>query len=272
MSSSVALVTGGGRGIGRSIAQVLGEAGFTVGVLSRTRADVHETCALLESRGQSAVPLVGDVTSDESVTRAVADLEEIAGAIDLLVNNAGTLRALGPLWEASPGDWWVDIETNLGGTYRCCRRVVPGMLERGRGRIVNLVSRAAVRPAPRETAYAAAKAAVLSLTEGLAAACAERGVKVFAVSPGFTRTAMTDALVAYEESTRGTEDTPPRKALDPVATADLVAWLAGGAGDVLSGRCVHTLDDPGEMARRIDEVRRGELYVPRLGSLPPGSG
>src|SRR4029079_1132044 len=98
-----------------------------------------------------------------AVARAVAGAEAALGPATVLVNNAGTGLALGPLWEVDADDWWTDVETTLRGAFNLCRAVLPGMIERGTGRIVNVTSYVAVRPAPYQTGYAAGKAALLNL-------------------------------------------------------------------------------------------------------------
>ena len=134
------------------------------------------------------------------------------------------------------------------------------MLERGRGAIVNVSSYSGTRPAPHHSAYAAAKAALLSFTESLAAEVAGSGVVVFAISPGFVRTAMTDRLRAsgwVPGAGAGGEVAPER-------SGELVAFLASGEADALNGRFLHALDDWADLARRADELARDDLYVMRL--------
>lgn len=265
---SVALVTGGSRGIGRATALALAAEGFIVAVLARTRAGLEETRELVEQRGGKAVAIVADVTDAGAVHDAVAEIEERAGPITALVNNAGSLLAVGPLWEVPPEDWWTDVRTSLGGAFSCCRELAPRMIARGEGRIVNITSAAAVRPAPYETGYAAAKAGVGSLTEALAASLQVHGVKAFAVAPGFTRTAMTRQLVESEPGRKWLPDAGKAQILDPERTARLIAALAGGAADELSGRFLHTLDDVETLLARIGDIRSEDLYVPRIRRLP----
>jgi NAD(P)-dependent dehydrogenase (short-subunit alcohol dehydrogenase family) len=264
----VALVTGASRGIGRATSIALGGANFTVACVAHSRDDLDETCRLVTELGTTALSIVADVTDAGSVHDAVLEIEERAGAISLLVNNAGTLRAIGPLWEIDAADWWNDVRTSLGGTFNCCREIVPGMVERGEGRIVNLTSYAAVRPAPYLSGYAAAKAGVDSLTEALAASLAEHGVKVFAVAPGFTESEMTLRLLESPEGRSWLPDAGRGQRVLPERSAELIAWLASGAGDALNGLLLHVLDDRDELIRRIDEVRRDDLYTPRLRRLP----
>ena len=186
----------------------------------------------------------------------------------MLVNNAGTLRAIGPLWEVEPDDWWLDVQTSLGGTYNVSRAVVPGMIERRAGRIVNVTSYAAVRPSPYQTGYAAAKAGVASLTEALAASLAQYGITAFSVAPGFTRTELTRQLTESDAGRRWLPDVGRGRVVDAERSARLIAALAVGAADDLSGRFLHALDDVDTLLARIDEVRSAELYAPRLRRLP----
>jgi 3-oxoacyl-[acyl-carrier protein] reductase len=182
------------------------------------------------------------------------------GPVDVLVNNAGTLAAIAPVAEADAGDWWLDVETSVRGAFNCTRAVLPGMLERGRGTIVNVSSYAAIRPSPNTSGYAAGKAALLNLTETLAAETGGTGVAVFAISPGFVHTAMTDRLLEsglVPGAGSGGE-------VEAGRAGRLVAFLASGAADALSGRFLHVLDDWEELARGADALARDELYVMRL--------
>ena len=260
----VALVSGASRGIGRATALALAEDGFRVALLARSADALRQTRELVERDGGTALDLVADVTDAEAVVAAVASAEERLGPVGVLVNNAGSLRALGPLWETEPDDWWADVTTSLGGAYNLCRAVVPGMIERGHGRIVNVTSYAGLRPAPYQTGYACGKAALAALSEALAASLADRGVAVFSVAPGFTATEMTRRLT---ESTWFAAERD-REPLDAAATADLIVRLASGSADALSGRLLHTLDDVDVLLAQIDEIRRDDLYAPRLRRLP----
>jgi NAD(P)-dependent dehydrogenase (short-subunit alcohol dehydrogenase family) len=264
----VALVTGASRGIGRATAVALAEDGHRVALLARSGAGLRETRELVESRGGTALELVADVTDAGVVTETVAAAEERLGPVEVLVNNAGSLRALGPLWEVRPDDWWADVTTSLAGAYNLSRAVVPDMIARGRGRIVNVTSYSALRPAPYQTGYAAGKAAVAALTEALAASLADQDIAVFSVAPGFTATEMTRQLTESDAGRRWFPDEGQREPLDAASTAELIARLAGGSADALSGRLLHTLDDLDVLLARIDEIRRDDLYVPRLRRLP----
>ena len=264
----VALVTGASRGIGRATALALADAGFAVGLLARSRAGLEETRELVVSRGAAAATAPGDVTDARAVDRAVALVEAALGPVDALVNNAGSLQAIGPVWEVDAGEWWTDVHTSLGGAFNLCRAVVPGMIARRGGRIVNLVSYAAARPAPYESGYAAGKAALASLTESLAASLAEHDVRAFSVAAGFTHTAMTRLLSRSEAARRWLPSAGSGRVVEAEASAKLIAALATGAADELNGRFLHTLDELETLLSRLDEIRRDDLYALRLRRLP----
>jgi NAD(P)-dependent dehydrogenase (short-subunit alcohol dehydrogenase family) len=266
--SRVALVTGGSRGVGKAISLALADEGFSVGVVARSEPDLDETRRELEGRGAAAAAFVADVVDPSAVERAVRAIEGELGPITTLVNNAGTALAIGPLWEVEPQAWLTDVETSLHGTFNACRSVVPGMIARRRGRILNLSSYAALRPAPYDTAYASAKAAVATLTEGLAASLDDYGIKVFAITPGFVRTDLTAHLAESPEGRRWFPELGDRVPLDPDGCARLAVSLATGKGDVLNGRFLHALDDVDRLVREFEAIERDSLYLMRLRQLP----
>jgi 3-oxoacyl-[acyl-carrier protein] reductase len=239
-----AFVTGGGRGIGENIARELAAAGMEVSVSGRTAGQVE---AVADEIGGHA--LVGDVTKPEDVERWFAEL----GPLDLLVANAGTGSHGGPPWELDAGEWWRTFEVNMLGVHLCCSAAIPGMLERGAGRIVIVGSGSAYLPGARETAYTSSKAAVCRYGETLANALGER-LPVFVISPGLVRTAMTDGHFSDDAPW-----TPPECA------PKLVRALASGEFDALSGRYLHAEHDPPESLRgRIDEIVEHDWNAIRL--------
>jgi 3-oxoacyl-[acyl-carrier protein] reductase len=239
----IALVTGGGRGIGANIARKLAEDGWDVVIAARTVAQVEAVADEIDGR---AVAL--DVTDREAVEGAVAD----AGPVDLLVANAGISNRDGATWEIEPEEWWRTFEVNVLGVHLCCRAVIPGMLERGSGRIVITGSGAAYLPNQRTTAYPASKAAVCRYGESLAGELAGQ-IPVFFFSPGLVRTDMTAS--APDDAPWTPPELAPR----------LVAALATGRYDALAGRYLHAEhDDLDDLLSRIDDVREQDLNAIRL--------
>jgi NAD(P)-dependent dehydrogenase (short-subunit alcohol dehydrogenase family) len=263
----VAVVSGASRGLGRATAVSLAEAGFVVAALARSPSGLEQTCTLLRAAGPTPLPLLADVTDADAVREAVATVEAKAGPVAVLVNNAGSLQAIGPLWEVQTEDWWADVNTSLGGAFNCCREVVPGMIARRSGRVVNLLSNAAVRAAPYETGYAAAKAGLASLTEGLASSLAEHGVFVFGVAAAYTETPLTRELRASEAGRRWLPGLAARRGVEATRTARLIVRLALGEADELTGRFLHTMDDLDELLPAIEVIRGEELYLPRVRRL-----
>jgi NAD(P)-dependent dehydrogenase (short-subunit alcohol dehydrogenase family) len=259
-----AVVTGGGRGIGQAVALRLARNGGPVAVVARSPGELAETVALVEADGGQAHAESVDVTDADGVARAFEAIVRRLGPVDLLVNNAGTAAAIGPVWEVEAEDWWRDVETSLRGAFLCARAVLPDMLERRRGRVINMSSYVALRPSPSLSGYAAAKAALLSFTEALAAEASPYGVAVFAASPGHVRTATVMHMLESEAGRRWLPDVPSATPLEPERAADLVAFLASGRADALSGRFFHALDDIEALVARADEVVRDDLYAVRL--------
>ena len=260
-TSRVALVTGASQGIGRVVATALGAAGFRVAAAARSVDQLHE---LEAEMGALAVPL--DVTDPQAVTDAVARVESELGPIDLLVNNAGISGGSGTSWEIDHDEWWKVIEVNVLGPFLCSRAVMPAMVERGAGRIVNVSSNAAFFEIDEEfagvisSAYMASKAALIRFTEALAVEARPAGVCAFAISPGTVKTDMTAA-------TFGDQWDDPDLWSPPELAADLIVFIASGALDALSGRYIHAAtDDWRVLAERGAEILERDLLALRLRS------
>lgn len=249
LDGQVALVTGGGRGIGAGIARELADAGMKVAVSARSADQVEAVAAEI-----AGLAVAADVSRREDVERIVAEVERELGPIDLLVCNAGISIFEESAWEQPVEDWWHVFEVNVLGTYLCCRAVIPGMIERGGGRIVNTGSGAAYLPGLRNSAYGASKAALYRMGEALAAQLEPYGIALFTISPGLVRTEMTREAFPEEAPW-----TPPELA------PRLVRVLASGRADALRGRYLHAEhDDVEDLIRRADDLVENDRNAIRL--------
>jgi 3-oxoacyl-[acyl-carrier protein] reductase len=193
LEGRVALITGASQGIGRDCALTFAEAGADVALGARNLEKLAAVAAEVEGLGRKALPLALDVASEGAVREAIGKIQETWGKIDILVNNAGITRD-NLLMRMKPADWESVIRTNLEGAYHCIRLVLPGMVRRRSGRIINITSVVAQTGNAGQANYIASKAGLIGLTKAVAAEVASRSITVNAVSPGFVDTAMTQAL------------------------------------------------------------------------------
>ena len=233
----VAIVTGAGRGIGRGIAEALAAEGMSLLLLARTGREVREVGEELAARhGVPVLPAAIDVADPAAVDRVLLHAEQQLGPVDLLVNNAARIESTEAVfWEADPAELWSVVETNLRGPLLMTRAVLPAMVQRGHGHVVNVVSRArAAAETGTYTGYAVSKRAVSLLTESLAEPLRDTGVFVLDVLPGLVRTALTDGMPVWRDR--------PDLVWDPAsATASVVVDAALGRYDDRSGQ---VLDAP----------------------------
>ena len=187
LDGKVALITGGGRGIGQAIARAYAAEGAKLALAARTDSELQETAANIRDQyGSEVITVVADVTDRAQVENAVTQTLQRYGVIDVMVNNAGNTGQIGPLWTLDPDRWANTIAVHVLGTYYGCRAAIPPMLERGRGRIVNMSGVGG----PNDTSYDAAKTAIINMTENLSVELADTGVTVNAISPGSIHTRM----------------------------------------------------------------------------------
>jgi len=262
LQGQVAVVTGGGRGVGRAIAEALAAAGAAVVVASRSEAQLGDVVRAIAASGGEAISVVVDVTDPTGVEGLVSQTAERFGGPTLLVNNAATWRQVGPLENSDPELWWRDVEVTLKGAFLCTRAVLPVMREGGMGRIVNVSSYAAIAPRPYATAYASAKAALLRLTDSLQAELAGTGVRAFAMTPGFVATGLVREVADSAAGRRYLPQLVSRTdAIDPSEAGRLIVEIASGKLDALAGRFVHVLDDVDDLICRADEIDARDLYA-----------
>jgi NAD(P)-dependent dehydrogenase (short-subunit alcohol dehydrogenase family) len=252
LDGTVSVITGGGRGIGRVLAQALAVAGAAVGLIARSGDELAETVRLVEAVGGTAAAARADITDQQAVAEAIDTLRRQLGPANLLVNPAGVSGPFGDAWEVDPGDWWRAVEVNLRGVFLCSRTVLPGMTAQGAGRIVNITSEAGVLRWPQVSAYSVSKAAVIKFTENLAAEAGRHGIRAFSVHPGLTPIGLSERALADGAPPGSAEarayswirgELRAGRGADPAMAATLVTRLATGQADRLSGCHLSVHDD-----------------------------
>ncbi|MCC7462895.1 MAG: SDR family oxidoreductase [Gammaproteobacteria bacterium] len=240
----VALITGGGRGIGRALALRLARAGTRVVLAARSRAQLDAVVAEIQASGGTALAAPCDVTVLSEVTRTLALAVERFGPITLLINNAGNSGALGPIGVVDPLAWWNTQTVHVLGALQCMSAVIPGMAHAGGGRIINVASQAGTFVAPNSSAYCVAKCTLIRLTEHVDAEWRHAGIRAFAIQPGTITTQMARETLADPAAERWAA--PLVTLLRSVTPADSdraeallqqrLAELAEGRWDALAGR------------------------------------
>jgi NAD(P)-dependent dehydrogenase (short-subunit alcohol dehydrogenase family) len=273
LDGMVALVSGGGRGVGRLLGARLAGAGAAVGLIARSADELAAAAGEVNRAGGTAVAAVADVADHRAAAAAVSELRHKLGTADILINNAGISGPVGPLWQAQTAEWWRAIEVNLGGAFVLTQLALEHMIPAGKGRIINVTSYAGVYRWPLLSAYAASKAALVKLTETLAEETRPHGVSVFSVDPGLLPIGLGQAALrasAGRETPAGRvqrwirDQLAAGRGADPEEAARLIIALASGRADRLSGRHLSVNDNLDALLPRIDQIERDDLHTLRL--------
>jgi NAD(P)-dependent dehydrogenase (short-subunit alcohol dehydrogenase family) len=252
LAGQTALVTGAGRGFGKAIALGLAAGGAAVTVTARSKGQLDALAAEIEAGGGQTLAVAGDVTNREDVARVVAAAEKKFGPLTILVNNAGVTGPFGPAWVGDPDEWWAAHSVILRGTLLFMSAVMPGMIERRKGRVINVASLGGVWFTPHLSCYGVAKAGQIRLSEYAAAEAKEHGVRVFSIEPGTVITDMAEAtmvspsalkwvpkMVEHLKALKATGD--PAKGL--ARCAEMCVDLSSGRYDALAGQFLLPKDD-----------------------------
>ena len=258
LEGKVTLITGAGRGIGRAIAATFAEAGADIVAASRTSSELQETAAAVEKYGRRCITLPTDIADQDQLKKLVETAISTFGKIDILINNAGmgSMKMTVPIPGAekmriaqllpdlnepmTDGEWNTLWNTNVKGGYDLTRMVVPHMIREKKGKIVNIVSTAAIKYTALQGIYPATKAAVVALTRGLANELARFNITVNGIGPGGVITAMLENVYSNEEMSKAyLRSVPMRRFGEPREVALLALYLASDASNYMTGQILY---------------------------------
>lgn len=272
IEGKTAIVTGSGGGIGRALALEFARCGANVVCCGRRAAKVEETVSMINEAARYGLAVPTDVTRKDQVQRLVEKTIQQFGSVDVLYNNAGSFQVIGGLWEVDPEAWWRDMTVNLLGAMLCCHAVLPHMMAKDEGIIINMDGGGSAGPLTGGSGYGCSKAAVLRLTDTLAAELvrADSSVLVFALGPGLVRTEMTELQVTTPAGLNWIPSTKECFENDqvrpPEDCARAAVELIRIACPALNGRVFNAGDDFEEIRQQADEIRNKDRLVLRLRS------
>jgi NAD(P)-dependent dehydrogenase (short-subunit alcohol dehydrogenase family) len=258
--------------LGRLLAGTLADAGAAVGLVARSAEQLAETRDEVIDGGGAAVAVAADVSDPKALTTAIEEISRQLGPIDVLINNAGVNGPIGAVWEVDSEDWWHALEINLRSVLTCISLVLPSMITRGQGRIINITSQAGVYRWPLVSAYSVSKAAAIKLTENLAVELKRTGVTAFSVHPGLLPIGLSEPVLTSQAPVDSVEgkvfgwlrrELEEGRGAEPAAAARFVLRIAAGDCDDLSGRHLSVHDDLDALIERADAINRHDLYTLR---------
>lgn len=272
LKGRAAIVTGGGRGIGRAIAEALARHGARLVLVARTTSELDATAreiGLIAAESKTHV-LTGDTSQEATAKQAVRMCREAFGEVDILVNAAGINGAIGPFEETDSSEWRRTIEVNLYSAFLFMREVLPFMKARRRGKIINLSGGGSANPRPMFSAYAVSKAAVVRLTETVAAEVRDFNVQINALAPGGVNTRLTEEMLAAgkrvgEAEYKSLRDQQKSGGVPADRAAELAVFLASDDSNGITGRMISAVWDDWKSwgPDRIREIESGDLYTLR---------
>jgi 2-hydroxycyclohexanecarboxyl-CoA dehydrogenase len=239
LNGQVALVTGGGRGIGKSIVESLARTGAAVAIVSRTLEEITALSEELNKQGCTTIPIKADVTKNDEVKNALEVTRKEFGTIDILINNAGWDQ-MERFIESSEEDWLKVIDINLLGQMRFCRETLPIMIEKGYGRIINISSDAGRVGTSGQVPYSAAKGGIIAFTKGLAREVIRHGITVNCVAPGPINTPLYQEIVESNEKLTAAvvRAIPMKRVGEPEEVAHIVLMVAAKEASYVTGQTI----------------------------------
>ena len=236
LTGKVALITGASRGIGQAIVEAYAAAGAKVVLASRKQAGLDEVAAIIRQKGGEALPIAAHTGDGEAVAALMTQIMEAYGGVDILVNNAATNPHFGPIMTSEDSHWDKILDVNVKGYFRMAKACAESMKARGGGKIINIASIAGLEPAPGMGIYCVSKAAVLMLTEVLAAELAADNIQVNAIAPGFVKTAFSRALWQNESLYQNiVQSVAQNRMAEPEELTGIALYLASDASSFTTG-------------------------------------
>jgi 3-oxoacyl-[acyl-carrier protein] reductase len=266
LKGKVAVVTGGGRGIGREIALRFGREGASVAVAARSENELAETVDEIISKGGLAISVPTDVSEEQSVHSLLREIVDQFGTVDILVNDAGVQLPIGSVATCVPSEWLLNVRINLFGTFLVAHIFLPLMIERRRGKIINLSGGGATSARPQFSAYAASKAAVVRFTETLAEEVRQYGIDVNAIAPGAVHTKMLDEIsragdMAGKNEAEGVRRQLQHGGTSPGRAVELALFLASEDSGGITGKLISAPWDPWRETSFQNKLRMDEDFA-----------
>ncbi|MBI4454595.1 MAG: SDR family oxidoreductase [Acidobacteria bacterium] len=270
LEGKLAIITGAGRGIGKAIAMAFAREGAKLALGARTEVEVHEVAdRCVRNYGAKVVVRSMDVADRRSVLDLQRDSRALAPVVDILVNCAGVQGPIGRIDEIDPNEWVQAVAINLCGTFFACHAVLPEMMRRRKGKIINFSGGGATLPRPRFSAYGSSKAAVVKLTETLAEEAKEFNIQINAMAPGAVNSRMLDQVLAAGDRAGNEIAALARKqkqegGVSPTLAADLAVFLASDKSGGLTGKLISAPHDPWrEWVGQLEKINSSPMFTMR---------
>lgn len=262
----ISIITGAGRGIGKAIAERFAKEGSIVILTARTSEEIDSTLQEIKKSGGEGISIQTDISKVNDVTRLVKQVIEKYSKIDILVNNAGVIKPIAPIHQVVVEEWEDNLKTNLFGTFYCIRKVLPHMIEKKYGKIINMSGGGAFNSMPNFSAYGTSKAAIVRLTETVAAEVKDYNISVNAIAPGAIKTKITYDIIESGD-TAGIESIRAKEVIergdsDVEKVTNLALFLASDESNGLSGKTISARWDELDYIRNnIREIQKSDKYT-----------
>ena len=269
LKNRISIITGGSGGIGKAIAAAFSREGSSLVLVSRTGSELEKTKRELDKSTSKVAIFQGDVSREEDVKSLVDFTLDKFGTVDILVNCAGIQGPIGPITDIDAKDWFEAIKINLYGTFLCIKAVIPIMMKKNSGKILNFSGGGAVSPRPRFSAYGTSKAGVVRLTETVAAEYKDYNIGIHAIAPGAVNTKMLELVLAAGEAAGKEELSKALKqkregGVPPPQVAELAIFLASAKSDGLSGRLISLpWDNWSAIPQHLPDIMSSDVFAMR---------